>query len=198
MNPWAHKADEALHEAGHCLMAYLHNRDFALVSIKPIDGRVGGAIFYRAGNPEAQLRNHVPIPKASKPTQDPEQRALTERHIAISFGGLAAEILAGNRLEAIHFQFDVERIEALLTRLSSDPQERDRIAERLYTRTLETMKQEHNWARVQVLAALLLEQGEVTGAEAKDLFLRYLPPTRRAPAGLCGKLQHRLWGAPQP
>ncbi len=141
----------AYHEAGHAVLALLLDRPVQCVSILPD-------------------RDHLGICEFGKRVYRPSEDWL-EREILIALGGLAAEA----RFTGIYAWDGAARDQQYVRRLSVQ-RAGERRAEKLERRML--AKAEHlladagSWRAVELIAAELLRQREISGRTVKHLFDR--------------------------
>jgi hypothetical protein len=145
----------AYHEAGHAVVALILGRPVHHVSVLPSRERLGVCEF----------RNPV-----FRPSED-----WLEREILISLAGLAAEAIhTGN------YGWDEASRDLVYVRKLTVQRAGERRAERLERRMLAKVEhllaQESHWRAVELIAAALLEQGEISGRTARHLFERATAP----------------------
>ncbi len=141
----------AYHEAGHAVLALILGRPVQCVSILPD-------------------REHLGICEFGKGVYRPSEDWL-EREILIALGGIAAE----SRFTGVYAWDGAARDQQYVHRLTVQRAGESR-AERLQRRLL--AKAEHylaeagNWRAVELIAAELLRQREISGRTARHLFDR--------------------------
>jgi len=141
----------AYHEAGHAVVALILGRPVQYVSILPNRERLGVCEFGKG---------------ASRPTDD-----WLEREILIALAGIAAEARhTGNYAwdGAARDQIYVQR----LTEQRAGDRRAERLQRRLLAKVEHLLTDERHWQGVELIAAELIKQGEISGRTAKHLFER--------------------------
>ena len=155
----------AYHEAGHVVVAYLLNKEFKYVTIKPESDPVMGS-YYRMGHIE--YSNSL----------DPQNHDSIENEIIFNLaGGIAEEILAGEgitgRIRALDSSL-TDRHEAykILKGLYNDienPNAHETHFDKLYRRCVHLLGHPPHWAATEAIANKLMGQETIRYEQAKEL-----------------------------
>lgn len=155
----------AYHEAGHVVAAYLLNRKFEYVTIRPENYPVRG-FYYRMGHVEYS-DNH-----------DLQDHDSIENEIIFNLaGGVAEELLAAKGLIGRNKALDsslTDRCKAncILKRLNSDldnPNAHKVHLDKLYSRCVDLLSHPPHWAATEAVAKELMMQETIRYVQAKEL-----------------------------
>jgi ATP-dependent Zn protease len=142
----------AYHEAGHAVVALALGRPVAFVSTRPGRDLLGVCEFGKA---------------VFRPSED-----WLEREILIALGGVAAEARHTGEYAWDAADRDRGYAEDLARQRAGDGRPAERLLRRLLAKAEHILSQDDNWHAVELLAAELLRQGEVSGRAARHLYER--------------------------
>ncbi|MFQ3650023.1 MAG: cell division protein FtsH [Gemmataceae bacterium] len=147
-------ADEATayHEAGHAVAALALGRPVIKVSIQPDRDRMGICFFGKA---------------VFRPSHD-----WLERELLIALAGMAAEARHTGHYDRQAASRDLRYAHELALQRAGNDRQAERLQRRLLSKVEHLLEQESHWAAVVNIAAALLEQGEISGRQARHLFER--------------------------
>lgn len=151
--PEAPKYDSATayHEAGHAVVALVLGRPVQLVSVLPTRDLLG----------VCQFRNPV-----FRPSED-----WLEREILIALAGLAAEAIHTGNYGWDEASRDLVYVRKLVVQRAGE-RRAERLERRMLAKVEHLLGQERHWRAVELIAAALLEQGEISGRTARHLYDR--------------------------
>lgn len=141
----------AYHEAGHAVMALVLDRPVERVSVRPGHETDGICHFGK---------------KVYRPSED-----WIEREILIALGGIAAEARFTGDYDW-HAAGKDQRYVARLATERAGEKRAERLQRRLLSRAEHIIGQEQNWKAVELIAAELLQHGEISGRTVRHLFER--------------------------
>jgi ATP-dependent Zn protease len=140
----------AFHEAGHAVAALALDRPVRKVSIEPDRDRMGICFFGKA---------------VFRPSQD-----WLEREVLIALAGMAAEARHTGAYDRAAASRDLRYARELALQRAGNERQAERLERRLLSKVEHLLEQEMNWQAVTRIAAALLEQGEISGRQARHLF----------------------------
>ena len=140
----------AYHEAGHAVAALALDRPVVKVSIQPDRDRLGICFFGKA---------------VFRPSQD-----WLEREVLIALAGMAAEARHTGQYDHAAASRDLRYAHELALQRAGNDRQAERLQRRLLSKVEHLLEQESHWAAVVRIAAALIEQGEISGRQARHLF----------------------------
>jgi hypothetical protein len=141
----------AYHEAGHAVVALLHDRPVHRVSILPNQERLGECKFGKS---------------VFRPSED-----AVEREILIALAGLAAEARHAGKYALEGADRDLRYVRRLVLQRKSE-RAAPRYEERMLAKVEALLADEAVWQAVELIAAELLKHGAISGRAARHLYER--------------------------
>jgi len=140
----------AFHEAGHAVAALVLDRPVVKVSIQPDRDRLGICAFGKA---------------VFRPSQD-----WLEREILIALAGMAAEARHTGEYDREAAGRDLRYARELLMQRAGSERQAERLERRMLSKVEHLLEQGSAWNAVVSIAEALLQQGEISGRQARHLF----------------------------
>jgi ATP-dependent Zn protease len=141
----------AYHEAGHAVVALIHDRPIHRVSILPNQERLGECKFGKG---------------VFRPSED-----AVEREILIALAGLAAEARHAGRYALEGADRDLRYVRRLVLQRKSE-RAASRYEERMLAKVEALLGDEAVWQAVELIAAELLKHGTISGRAVRHLYER--------------------------
>ena len=141
----------AYHEAGHAVVALILGRPVARVSILPDRERLGVCEFGKG---------------VFRPSED-----WLEREILIALGGIAAEARHTGNYSWDSAARDQQYVRRLAVQRAGE-RRAERLERRLLAKAEYLLADEDSWKVVELIAAELMQRGEISGRTARHLFDR--------------------------
>jgi ATP-dependent Zn protease len=140
----------AYHEAGHAVIALVHDRPVHRVSILPKQGRLGQCEFGKA---------------VFRPSED-----ALEREILIALAGFAAEARYAGTYALEGADRDLRYVRRLVLERKSE-RAATRYEERMLAKVEALLGDEGIWKAVEQIASELLKHGEISGRSARHIYV---------------------------
>jgi hypothetical protein len=140
----------AYHEAGHAVASLALDRPVMKVSIKPDRDKLGICAFGKA---------------VFRPSKD-----WLEREVLIALAGMAAEARKTGEYDRVAAGRDLVYARGLAIQRAGSERQAERLERRLLGKVENLLDDEGLWAAVEMIAAALLEQGEMSGRQARHLY----------------------------
>lgn len=142
----------AYHEAGHAVMALIHDRPVQRVSVRPDDIRLG----------------HCEVKKGVlRPSDD-----RLEADMLILLAGPAAEAVVAGAYNWTGASMDLQGVYRLAMMRGGAEKQAERLARRMLSRAEHLLSQEAHWRAVELIADELLTNETISGRAARHLFDR--------------------------
>ncbi len=139
----------AYHEAGHAVVALVHDRPVHRVSVLPNQAHLGICEFRKG-----VLRGSVD---------------LVEQEILISLAGMAAEARLTGHYDRAAAGRDLRHARKLAMQRATEKQ-LDRYERRMLSKVENLMNDDAVWAAVESIAAELMKHGQISGRAASHLY----------------------------
>jgi ATP-dependent Zn protease len=150
----------AFHEAAHAAIAFEVGRRVHKVSIVENEDYYG---YVHIGNLPGSFQPDVQC--------DGRTRRLIESHVMHLLAGPIAEKKLTGRISRIGASGDYRRAVDLASYCCGSDKQAEKFIAWLWERTKDLLDEPAMWRAVEVLAAALIEKGELTGRRAKAIYL---------------------------